>query len=100
MTPLPTLWFVAMLAGPYFYLRRVFRQSRASGILLSCGIAAGVAATAVASVHLNELAAVGIGAATLLLSVIPGFVAQGVTADINRQKEFNQNAEQAPRPVP
>ena len=89
-----TLWFVVMLAGPYFYLRRVFPMSRLSGVLLSCGIAAGVAATAVASARLTELASVAIGAGTLLVCTIPGFVTQGVTSDINRQKKFNQNAEQ------
>ena len=93
------LWFVAMLAGPYFYLRRVFPKSTLAGILLCCGIATGVAATAVASAHLNELASIGIGGLALLLAIIPGFVTQGITADITRQKELNQNAEQARRHV-
>jgi len=73
------LWFVFMLCGPYLYLRRnVFPHHRLAGILLSSGVAAGVGATAIASVYLNRQASLAVGAATMLLAVIPGFLARQI----------------------
>ena len=89
------LWvFVMAGLGVYPYVTPRFRDSRVGATLLIVGLCAGIVTAGLAAVRISPPAALLVGVAATLLLALPGFMVCGVTAEANRQKQMNRNAEQ------